>query len=151
MQNNRLTVTRGAGELVLAPPHSPLENTEGVGFPGLFDGLGRRVCLRQSGAVHRGAVGQPSSSSMAQAIMSLPPRNLSISLHLKRVQFKILWKAADQIFSNSPGKFTPSVFSAFTFCPCRQFRSLCRSGWVVCVGSKAAVNIWCPYILRTWH
>ena len=40
MQNNRLTVTRGAGELVLAPPHSPLENTEGVGFPGLFDVLG---------------------------------------------------------------------------------------------------------------
>ena len=40
MQNNRLTVTRGAGELVLAPPHSPLENTDGVGFPGLFDGLG---------------------------------------------------------------------------------------------------------------
>ena len=41
MQNNRLTVTRGAGELVLAaPPHSPLENTAGVGFPGLFDGLG---------------------------------------------------------------------------------------------------------------
>ena len=34
MQNNRLTVTRGAGELVLAPPHSPLENTEGVGFSG---------------------------------------------------------------------------------------------------------------------
>ena len=100
MQSNRLTVTRGAGELVLAaPPHSPLVNTEGVGFLGLFDGLGRRVCLRQSGAVHRGAVGQPSSSSMAQAIMSLPPTNLIISLHLKRVKFKILlWKAADQIF-----------------------------------------------------
>ena len=74
------------------------------------------MCLRHSGAVHRGAVGQPSSSSMAQAIMSLPPTNLIISLHLKRVQFKILlWKAADQIFSNSPGKPTPSVFSALTF------------------------------------
>ena len=90
MQNNRLMVTRGAGELVLAaPPHSPLENTERVGFPGLFDGLGRRVCLRQSGAVHRGAVGQPSSTSIAQAIMSLPPTNLIISRHLKCVQFNI--------------------------------------------------------------
>ena len=40
MQNNRLTVTRGAGELVLAaPPHSPLGNAEVVGSPGLFDGL----------------------------------------------------------------------------------------------------------------
>ena len=58
--------------------------------------------LWQSGAIHRGAVGQPSSSSMAQAIMSLPPTNLIISLHLKRVQFKILlWKAADQIFSDN--------------------------------------------------
>ena len=56
------------------------ENTEGVGFPGLFDGLGRRVCLRQSGAVHRGAEGQPSSSSMAQAIMSLPTTNLILNL-----------------------------------------------------------------------
>ena len=46
------------------------------------------MCLRQSGAVHRGAVGQPSSSSMAQAIMSLPPTNLIISLHLKRIQFR---------------------------------------------------------------
>ena len=42
MQTNRITVTRGAGELVLAPPHSPLENTEGVGFRGLFDGLGEK-------------------------------------------------------------------------------------------------------------
>ena len=40
MQTNRITVTRGAGELVLAPPHSPREYTEGVGFRGLFDGLG---------------------------------------------------------------------------------------------------------------
>ena len=92
------------------------------------------------------------SCSMAQAIMSLPPTNLIISLHLKRVQFKILlWKAADQIFSNSPGKPTPSVFSALTFCPCRQCRTLCHSGWIVCVGSKAAVNILCPHILRMWH
>ena len=89
------------------------------------------MCLRQSGAVHRGGVGQPSSISMAQAIMSLPPTNLIKSLHLKRVQFKILlWKAADQIFSNSPGKPTPSVFSALTFCPCRQCSTLCRSGWI---------------------
>ena len=49
-------------------------------------------------AVHRGAVGQPSRSSMVQAIMSLTPTNLSIFLHLKRVQFKILlWKAADRL------------------------------------------------------
>ena len=102
--------------------------------------------LRQSGAIHRGAVGQESSSSMAQAIMSLPPTNLIISLHLKRVQFKILlWKAADQIFSNSPGKPTPSVFSALTVCPCRQCRTLCRSGWIVCVGSKAAVGMVSPH------
>ena len=115
-------------------------------------GWGRRVYLRQSGAIHRGAVGQPSSRSMAQAIMSLPPTNLIISLHLKRVQFKILlWQAADQIFSNSPGKPTPSVFSALAVCPCRQCRTLCRSGWIVCVGSKAAVSIWCPHILRMWH
>ena len=68
-------------------------------FRGYSTGWERRVCLRQSGAVHRGAVGQPSRSSMAQAIMSLPPTNLIISLHLKRVQFKILvWKAANQIF-----------------------------------------------------
>ena len=108
--------------------------------------------LWQSGAIHRGAVGQPSSRSMAQAIMSLPPTNLIISLHLKRVQFKILlWKAADQIFSNSPGKPTPSVFSALTVCPCRQCRTLCRSGWIVCVGSKAAASIWCRHIMRMWH
>ena len=106
-------------------------------FGGYSTGWGRRVYLRQSGAIHRCAVGQPSSSSMAQAIMSLPPTNLIISLHLKRVQLKILlWKAADQIFSNSPGKPTPSVFSALTVCPCRQCRTLCRSGWIVCVGSK---------------
>ena len=85
-------------------------------FRGYSTGWGRRVCLRQSGAVHRGTVGQPSRSSMAQAILSLPPTNLIISLHLKRVQFKILvWKAANQIFSNSPGKPNPSVFSALTF------------------------------------
>ena len=56
-----------------------------------------------------------------------------------------------RFFSNSPGKPTPSVFSALTFCPCRQCRTLCRSGWIVCVGSKAAVSIWCPYILCMWH
>ena len=56
------------------------------------------MSLRQSGAVHRGAVGQPSSSYRAPAIMSLRPTNLIISLHLKRVQFKILlWKAAAQL------------------------------------------------------
>ena len=109
------------------------------------------MCLRQSGAVRRGAVGQPSRSSMAQAIMSLPPTNLITSLHLKRVQFKILvWKAANQIFSNSPGKPNPSVFSGLTCCPCRQCTTLCRSVWVVCVGSKAAVGIWCPHILRMY-
>ena len=113
-------------------------------FRGYSTGWGRRVCLRQSGAVHRGVVGQPSSSSIAQAIMSLPPTNLIISRHLKRVQFNILmWKAADQIFSNSPGKPTTSVFSALMFCPCRQCRTLRRSGWIVCVGSKAAVSIIC--------
>ena len=121
-------------------------------FRGYSTGWGRRVCLRQSGAVHRGAVGQPSRSSMAQTIMSLPPTNLIIYLHLKRVQFTILvWKAANQIFSNSPGKPNPSVFSALTCCPCRQCATRCRSMWVVCVGSKAAVSIWCPHILRMWH
>ena len=43
--------------------------------------VGEGVCLRQSGAVHCGAVGQPACSSMA-----LPTKNLIISLHLKRVQ-----------------------------------------------------------------
>ena len=82
-------------------------------FRGYSTGWGRRVCLRQSGAVHRGAVGQPSRSSMAQAIMPLPPTNLIISLHLKRVQFKILvWKAANQIFFEYPRKAQSfSVFS----------------------------------------
>ena len=100
------------------------------------------MCLRQSGAVHRGAVGQPSSSSMAQAIMSLTPTNLSISRHLKRVQFTVEGSRPD-FFPNSPGKPTPSVFSALTLCPCRQCRTLRRSGWIVCVGSKAAVSIIC--------
>ena len=72
-----------------------------------------------------------------------PPEACSVKI--------LLWKAADQIFSNSTGKPTPSVFSALTFCPCRQCRTLCRSGWIVCVGSKAAVSIWCPHILRMWH
>ena len=100
--------------------------------------------LRQSGAIHRGAVGQPSSSSVAQAIMSLPPTNLIISLHLKRVQFKILlWKAAEQIFSNSPGKPTSSVFSALTVCPCRQ----CRTLLCVAVGGLYA---WAQKQLRAY-
>ena len=122
-------------------------------FRGYSTGWGRRVCLRQSGAVHRGAVGQPSRSSMAQSIMSLPPTNLIISLHLKRVQFKDISVEGSKpdFFSNSPGKHNPSVFSALTCCPCRQCTALCRSVWVVCVGSKAAVSIWCPHILRMWH
>ena len=49
-----------------------------------------------------------------------------------------------RFLSNSPGKPTPSMFSAFTCCPCRQCRTLCRSGWIVCVGSKAAVSIMVP-------
>ena len=53
--------------------------------------------------------------------------------------------------SNSPGKPTSSVFSALMFYPCRQCRTLCRSGWIVCIGSKAAVSIWCPHILCMWH
>ena len=131
----------------------PLENTEGVGFRGLFDGLGEEGVSP--------AVGSSSSWRCRTTVKQLhgSSHHVStaneldyISLHLKRVQFKILlWKAADQIFSNSPGKPTPSVFSALTFCPCRQCRTLCRSGWIVCVGSKAAVSIWCPHILRMWH
>ena len=109
------------------------------------------MCLRQSGAVHRGAVGQPSSSSMAQAIMSLPPTNFINSLHLKSVKRYYCGRQQTRFVSNSPGKPTPSVFSALTFCPCRQCRTLCRSGWMECVGSKAAVSIWCPHILRMWH
>ena len=57
-------------------------------FRGYSTGWGSRVYLRQSEAVHRSAVGQPSSSSMAPAIMSLPPTKLIFSLHLKSVQFK---------------------------------------------------------------
>ena len=88
-----------------------------MGFPGLVDGLGEEVFLRQSGAVElfiAALSGQPSSSSVAQAhynmytrkqvriIMSLPPTDLIIFLQVKRVHFQmLLWKAADQLGSLS--------------------------------------------------
>ena len=83
------------------------KKTQGLGFPGLLDRLGRRLCLEQtlweSGAVLHGPVRTTSSRSMAQVhysmytrklvrIMSLPPTDLNLFVH---VHFQILlWKAA---------------------------------------------------------
>ena len=93
------------------------ENTEGVAFRGYQAGWGRRVLLRQSEAVElfiAALYEQPSSSSMAQAHynkimytrkqirinMSLPPTDLIIYPHLKRVHFQMLrCKAAHQLGS----------------------------------------------------
>ena len=86
-------------------------------FPGLFDVLGEE-CASQEDLMAVGEqffvalYGQPSGSSMTQArynlytrkqgkpmrIMSLPPTDLNIFLHVKRAHLQmLLWKAADQL------------------------------------------------------
>ena len=86
-------------------------------FPGLFDVLGEEGASQEDlTAVGEqffvALYGQPSGSSMTQArynlytrkqgkpmrIMSLPPTDLHLFLHVKRAHLQmILWKAADQL------------------------------------------------------
>ena len=96
---------------------SMLKTLKEWAFRGYQAGCGRTVFLRQSEAVElfiAALYEQPSSRSMAQAqytkimytrnqiriSMSLPPTDLIIYLHLKRVHFQMsLCKAADQLGS----------------------------------------------------
>ena len=87
-------------------------------FPGLFDVLGGEEVASQEDLSAVGEqlfvalYGQPSGSSMTQArynlytrtqgkrmrIMSLPPTDLKLFLHVKRAHLQmLLWKAADQL------------------------------------------------------
>ena len=101
---DRVSYTVGKGKT------SMLKTLKELAFRGYPTGWGRRVFLRQSGAVElfiAALYGQPSSSAMAQAlydimytrkhvhvIMSLSPSDLIIYLHLKRVHFQILLREA---------------------------------------------------------
>ena len=92
-------------------------DTEGGRLPGLFYGLGEEGASQEDlMAVGKqlfvALYGQPSGSSMTQArynlytrkrgkpmrIMSLPPTDLNLFLHVKRAHLQmLLWKAADQL------------------------------------------------------
>ena len=86
-------------------------------FPGLFDVLGEEGASQEDLMAVReqffvALYGQPSGSSMTEArynlytrkqgkpmrIMSLPPTDLNLFLHVKRTHLQmLLWKAADQL------------------------------------------------------
>ena len=152
-------------------------------FPGLFDVLGEEDAPQEDlmavGEQFFVALyGQPSGSSMTQArynlytrkqakpmrIMSLPPTDLNLFLHVKRAHLQmLLWKAADQLgppdvyiteygWEIQDGQICPSIYSGppgpplpmnVISCRCRAEDKSCKETNCSCHRVKLSCTMYC--------